>query len=311
MLPIITRLPVLRTLARARAMPIAAASSRVTPATLNLSFVNTAAARRTFLTTSRLAFPSAKPKSGSKTTAKKKSTSAAKTRKASKSSAVGSAAKKILAEKKSKPTKSRISKTKRKTRVKAKKPVLKVKKADLPPTRPGNPYVLFFAERVISQHAKSISDTQAIASESAKVWRGLGDEEKEPYVQKHKELKAAYEQAATDYWASLPREMLAAINKKRKSKGLKRLQRTRAFRRGIPITTYFRFAADFRLSPEADELRREGKTAEGPAALRIARLSGRRWRELPEAEKQPYIDAYQRDYDEWVKTRDSERASTA
>ncbi|KAG9220018.1 hypothetical protein CCMSSC00406_0006931 [Pleurotus cornucopiae] len=189
----------------------------------------------------------------------------------------------------------------KKKRVVTKKRPVKAPRVTLamaPPRGYSGAFILFHKHRVLQAGAPSTSLDQAkqSARDSGAAWHALSEAEKEPFLKQAEVLKEEYKKKRAEYFENNDPKILRALNKKRVAKGHKRLRNHRpASQEPKPISSYFRFMAEFRETTEGSHFR-------GAAA---ARAAGERWRAMSEEEKDVYKQAWLTDKAEWEKRRQS------
>ncbi|KAH7926556.1 hypothetical protein BV22DRAFT_1194237 [Leucogyrophana mollusca] len=271
-----------------------------------------AVTRRTFLTTARLQAPA--------TVAKSKATTKAKATTRAKAAPKKPAAKKPAAKAKravaKTPTRAKAAPKKRGRPLTKPKPkaVPKVPKSGLPPTRPVNAYILFHTKFVNGQkeNAKSLEDVQALSRNAGAVWRSYSAEEKQPFIDEQEALKAEYLKKQAEYWENATPGLISAINKRRKHEGKVKIHRPRQSQSSNrkPLTSFLRFVQEFRQSPDAAAIRSIGSGNRADCATaRIAAEAGKRWRALSDADKAPYVQAFEEDQREWRRNQSAKESA--
>ncbi|OAX43419.1 hypothetical protein K503DRAFT_779215 [Rhizopogon vinicolor AM-OR11-026] len=213
-------------------------------------------------------------------------------------------------------------KAKAKPRPKAKvkktveKPALpkRVPKSEQPPSRPPNAYILFFTKLAQNnkENYKSIEDTQAASKQAAATWKGFTLAEKQPYYDEVEVLKKQYDEKLHEYWKNAPPQIVRKINARRTSDGKKKIHRPRQESdHPRPMVPFFRFAQDFRQSPDGRAIKDAGVTSTGQPTVNIAREAGTRWRTMSDSEKAPYVNAYQTAYADWAANRPKTTSASA
>ncbi|KAH7915549.1 hypothetical protein BJ138DRAFT_1176485 [Hygrophoropsis aurantiaca] len=252
------------------------------------------ATRRTFLTTARLQEPAA-AKTATRATGKKGVPAAKKKPTATKRAA----AKKPKAVKAA-PKKRGRPVTNPKTD--SGPAVPKVPKSHQPPTRPTPPFIIFHNKFMAgkSEKSKSVEETQAISKDSASLWNTLTAEEKQPFYDEHAVLKIEYEKKRADYWQNTPKSVILAINKRRQHDGKNKIHRPGSTTDPKPLPPFFRYFKEFRSSPDAAAIQAVGSGVRGDSVtIRMAAEAGKRWRELSDAEKEPYKRSFEEDTKLW------------
>ena len=162
------------------------------------------------------------------------------------------------------------------------------------PKGPNSAYTLFVKDW-FAKNRSSASDpstgklnVRKISGQMGSAWAALSDSAKETYSQTAKELKKAFDMEYKSWYESLSpetiKEIEAATGKKVGLPGgkmkYKAEQAGRPGNPGRPMTAFFEFMRDFRVSAEVEGMEeRDGVTA-------VARKAGEKWREMSEAEKQ-------------------------
>mmetsp|Transcript_41762 Transcript_41762/g.119152 ORF Transcript_41762/g.119152 Transcript_41762/m.119152 type:complete len:424 (+) Transcript_41762:57-1328(+) len=160
-------------------------------------------------------------------------------------------------------------------------PVASGRQADLQqPKRPSSAFFLWFVENREALAAEIGSAGSAVAKVAGERWRQLGADESQPFEDRAARAKAEYTQAMADFVAQ------GGVPKRCSRKGAPKEQRGRSAAPKKPWGgAYGVFFADVR-----EEIK-----ASLPAGTRvgeITRTAGRRWREMPEAERKPYQERY-------------------
>ncbi|KAJ7231261.1 hypothetical protein B0H12DRAFT_210347 [Mycena haematopus] len=253
--------------------------------------------RRTFLTSSPIAFPAAvRPPAARASAPKEPAAAAAKSAKkpAAKKPAVAKkpAAKKPVAKKaapkkkpvvkkKAAPKKKKKAATKKKSapkrrvakkKVAVKKPA-RVTKAQGPPSRGPTPFIVFANEHRKNNPVGTIVE-RSVAAGAA--WHALSEAEKQPYYAQAFARQAEAAEAVSKYFNNVDPAVLRQLNKQRKARNLKRIINHSLPKR--PVSPYVAYYMEHR--------RRDLPVRES------ARAAGEAWKALPEAEKLVYRTRY-------------------
>ncbi|KAL4063452.1 hypothetical protein J3A83DRAFT_4379488 [Scleroderma citrinum] len=177
-----------------------------------------------------------------------------------------------------------------------KKQAFRVSKDDLPPKRPSTPFVLFFIKHTKDAATNGIRKDEPVtvlAKRAGEAWAAMTIAEKQPYFDEHETLKTQYEKAREQYFDNVDPEVLKAINKQRKARGLPRV-------RGPTkpthlLSPYMRFMKTFRDSSEGLALLQDKTNPEPRPIIRVSRAAGQRWRNMSDEDKYPFVVAYNRD----------------
>ncbi|WVQ99517.1 hypothetical protein IAU59_006653 [Kwoniella sp. CBS 9459] len=186
----------------------------------------------------------------------------------------------------------------------------------VPPKGPASAYTLFF-KRYVTDPSNSIRkpdgklDMPALAQAAGKAWSDISSSEKTSFESEASSLRKTYESEYKSFWESTSPETRQAIfeatGKEVKppggKKGYKRSIAERAGNPGKPLTPYFAFAKEIR---DNDSIATPTGLNNQEKLLHQARETGKLWKEMAEAEKQKYKDAYteaKAKWDEWSKTQ--------
>ncbi|OBZ77687.1 hypothetical protein A0H81_01691 [Grifola frondosa] len=227
---------------------------------------------RTFLTTAHVAFPAAKTTSRAA---------------ASKPSAAKKApAKKALAKAPVKAAKKPAKKPVKRVAAKKKPAPKKKAAAKRKPKSPGR-----ITLKDLKQKPASGEELIQFSKGAATHWKSLSDEEKQVYIEEAKEWNAKATKEREEYFTKVDPRILRAINVQRRSKGLPRVRAPKASegdRR--PMTAFFQYLKEFRAARSAPaDLEGRAKTTWYSSQAAAA------WRDMSEAHKKPYYDAYVKD----------------
>ncbi|KAJ6551560.1 hypothetical protein B0H19DRAFT_1264222 [Mycena capillaripes] len=257
----------------------AAAAPRVLPTSIPVSRFPISLARRTFLTSPRLAYAAAvrPPKTAAaaaKPTPKKKV--AKKTAPAKKV-----APKKKVAVKKKPATKKKAAPKKKAVAKKAvAKPVRRVRKKAAP--RNFRAAFIFYSKEFGKVHPDLPVLERAKAAGLA--WRALSDEEKVPYHAQAAAAKVAAQPAREKYFATVDPSVLRRLNLKRKAA---KLPRIRAPAPSLPSS-----------APCQPSSQRREPGSSMPVVEQV-KLRAAEWHALPESEKEVYKRRYKEQLDQW------------
>lgn len=154
------------------------------------------------------------------------------------------------------------------------------------PKRPLSAYFIWlqeFRERMRVEKPKLVKNVKEFGKAAGEEWRTLDDSEKEPYQEKHLELKAAYEKAMRNYVP--PVGMSSGKAKKQKDPNAPKK----------PSTAFFLFMAD----------NRERIKAENPdiTPAQVGKVLGAEWRELDPKDKAEYEATYETNLEQWRKDK--------
>ncbi|KAL4080094.1 hypothetical protein V8B97DRAFT_2002566 [Scleroderma yunnanense] len=178
-----------------------------------------------------------------------------------------------------------------------KKQAFRVSKDDLPPKRPSTPFVLFFIKHTKDAATNGIRKDEPVtvlAKRAGEAWAAMTIAEKQPYFDEHETLKTQYEKAREQYFDNVDPEVLKAINKQRKARGLPRVGHVGLGKsQCLPSTT--RFMKTFRDSSEGLALLQDKTNPEPRPIIRVSRAAGQRWRNMSDEDKYPFVVAYNRD----------------
>eukprot|EP00736_Rhodelphis_marinus_P003727 Rmarinus@m.4239 len=142
----------------------------------------------------------------------------------------------------------------------------KKKRDENRPKKPMTAYFCFLhhfreAYKRDNPEKKAVKDTTKVAGEK---WKEMTDEEKAPYVEKAKQLRAEYEVQKAEYE--------------------KELEKTRKPKK--PLTGYFLFMADFRKQYKDEHPEEKG-------VQKLTQAAGMKWKNMTEEEKLPYNEKAQ------------------
>ncbi|KZV62173.1 hypothetical protein PENSPDRAFT_258034 [Peniophora sp. CONT] len=164
----------------------------------------------------------------------------------------------------------------------------------MPPRRPTSPYVIFSMEYLADQSNlkasmsagdTSAEDRKALFSARGKAagaaWRELPEFEKEKYSAEYAKRQEQYRADLAAWQESVDPETVAIINKHRRAR---KLSRIRVPTKGPkhPMSSYLLF-----LSDNLAEIR--NALPAGTPPTEVTKEAARRWHQLPDAEKQPYV----------------------
>ncbi|KAF8591288.1 hypothetical protein K439DRAFT_1627016 [Ramaria rubella] len=203
---------------------------------------------------------------------------------------------KVKANAKSKPKSKSKPKPKTKRKVVVKRTVSTlVPLAKRPPKKPPTAFFIFY-RRMYPSLSANPGNVTTKSKECATAWGNLTDAEKKPFFDEWKALTANYI-AERDKWHNDPKnaEVFRMLNKDRKKRGKHRLHRPAGLQ-GRPISGYIRFVQDLR---KANKLSFHDAPEGTSPLVWVARESAARWKALPTAQKENYLDAYRNDYKVW------------
>jgi len=161
-----------------------------------------------------------------------------------------------------------------------------------PPPRPLTGYLKFMKEyRQKQPKAASGEESAALMKASGTEWNALSDAAKATYAEGcHQEFEE-YRKKRAAWVESVDIETAKTINEARKAVGkhpipFKALNR----QNGHPKVPYIRFFMQYIKSVDSET----SKLGDN------GRLAGKAWRSMSQDEKQPYLDSYARDKEEWL-----------
>ncbi|KIY52161.1 hypothetical protein FISHEDRAFT_56138 [Fistulina hepatica ATCC 64428] len=241
---------------------------------------------RTFYASSRFGMPAAKTASkpkGRKTTAK---SSTAKKATAKKTTAKKAAPKKKAARK--------AAPKKKKTAKKVvKQPVFKITQTMMPPKRPLNPFLHFAMEEKASMPpATSASEAMEHMKVLSAKYQQLSPSQKKVFEDRAAQQSAKYATARAEWERNIDPSTLRKMNKVLVAKGKRRLRRYIVMREKEnkkPLTSFFRFYADYRASHDIT----------GRSLMDVSRDVGVAWKNLPAAEREVYKQSADQDAAKW------------
>ncbi|KAI0691130.1 hypothetical protein BC835DRAFT_134339 [Cytidiella melzeri] len=124
-------------------------------------------------------------------------------------------------------------------------------------------------------------------TENSAAWKALSDAEKQPYVDRAKAGQVEYKIRRDEYLKTVPRKVLTEINRQRRKRGHQKI-------RGIgptrPLQPFMRFSQDIR-----DEFLAAYTGPPRNAVPASAAAAGIRWRNMSDADKAPYVEAFNRE----------------
>ncbi|KAF7971374.1 hypothetical protein HWV62_21336 [Athelia sp. TMB] len=184
----------------------------------------------------------------------------------------------------------------------------KLTKEDMPPKGPGNAYVIFFTKYIKglreTHQPKSLGDIQSISKDCSSMWQNFTLAEKQA-------PRALYQIERQAYFDKVPSATLKEINRRRVKRGLPKIRRPQNDVKDAPakpLSSFFLFAADFRKSEEAAEIRRTSPPGL-PTSSSIARAAGVRWKEMDEAAKAPYLATTKKEREAYNATKEAAATS--
>ncbi|OCF32954.1 hypothetical protein I316_05292 [Kwoniella heveanensis BCC8398] len=186
----------------------------------------------------------------------------------------------------------------------------------VPPKGPASAYTLFF-KQYVTNPSNSIRkpdgklDMPALAQAAGKAWSEIPSSDKSSYESEASSLRKSYEAEYKSFYQSTSPETRQAIyeatGKEVKppggKKGYLKSIAERAGNPGKPLTPYFAFAKEQR---DNDTIPTPSGLNNQEKLLHQAKETGKLWKELSEAEKQKYKDAYgeaKAKWDAWAKTQ--------
>ncbi|KZP18525.1 hypothetical protein FIBSPDRAFT_1046208 [Athelia psychrophila] len=193
---------------------------------------------------------------------------------------------------------------------KVEKPVhLKLTKEDMPPKRPGNSYILFllkYRQGLLGEH-KEVGNLAAVTRDGASMWNTLTEAEKQPFMDDYHRARALYDIERQAYFDNVPSAVLKEINRRRISRGTKKIRVPQTGTIKRVASSFVRFLADFRGTAEAAEIRRtaEGRNASPP----IMRAAGEKWHSTSEEAKAPYVAEAKKDMDAYLQAKAEAKAA--
>ncbi|KAF7984954.1 hypothetical protein HWV62_9889 [Athelia sp. TMB] len=132
-----------------------------------------------------------------------------------------------------------------------------------------------------------------------------------PFVDDFERARALYQIERQAYFDKVPSATLKEINRRRVKRGLPKIRRPQNDVKDAPakpLSSFFLFAADFRKSEEAAEIRRTSPPGL-PTSSSIARAAGVRWKEMDEAAKAPYLAATKKEREAYNATKEAAATS--
>ncbi|KII85450.1 hypothetical protein PLICRDRAFT_94363, partial [Plicaturopsis crispa FD-325 SS-3] len=266
------------------------------------------ATRRTFLTATRLCYPSAKPAVAARIskTAARKTTSKAKKPAAKKTTKAKPATKP-----KKKPVKRVVAKKVAKPKKKAapkKSTLVRLTKEERIPSRGPSAWTLFWSRYVkslpegnskLADHAQSVSN----------MWKDLSPAEKEVFEEEAASLRVKQKEERLQYMQTVKPEVLREVNRRRVKNGLKRLARARGPEGKRPVTGFVRYIMELRESPAAESIR-DGSGDKRLFNRQVFKQGAAQWREMTPEQKAPYNKEFQYELVKW-KARKAEAEAAA
>ncbi|KAH9975266.1 hypothetical protein BGW80DRAFT_1559158 [Lactifluus volemus] len=178
---------------------------------------------------------------------------------------------------------------------KKKKKKIKIEPKDLPPSRPGSAFILWYRDWYRSlPKAENIQTAQKNAATGAQIWHALPDHDKQQYREKFNDLRTEYKQRLDEWRENIDPAIVRELNRRRVSKGLNRI---RSAGDGRPMSGFLRYIR---------QVWEENPRTEGDHPAHFKAMSERassQWKAMSDAEKAKYNDPAKDDFAAWRERR--------